>query len=205
MADRRRASHRGYAPALLSGLAGAVAVTVGVTRPWATATGTMPGLPVIHAEADGSTLAPLAGAFGVVLLAAFGAVIATRGWVRRGLGGLIVVVAIVVVIAAIHPGGAHDALADGLSAKGWAGGPFHTGVAWWRWLTLAGGLVAMVAGAAIARYGGGWATMGSRYDSPAGKSDASRSSASSQDSGEAEDEAAMWKAIDQGRDPTHRP
>ena len=72
-----------YGPTLVVGLAGALAMTVGVAKPWVTATARQSGLPQIEVTVSGASLAPLAGALGVVVLAAFGAVVATRGWVRR--------------------------------------------------------------------------------------------------------------------------
>jgi uncharacterized membrane protein (TIGR02234 family) len=178
------------------GLVGAVAVMVGVAKPWATATATQPGLPTIEVQVTGADLAPLAGALGVVVLAAFGAVIATRGWVRRGLGVLIVVSAAVVLFSAIVPPGAHGALEDALAAKGWTGGSYDSGVAVWRWVALAGSVASILAGIAISLYGGRWATMGAAYDAPASTP---RPAEAPQG---ASTEAEVWREIDQGRDPT---
>jgi uncharacterized membrane protein (TIGR02234 family) len=178
------------------GLVGAVAVMVGVAKPWATATATQPGLPTIEVQVTGADLAPLAGALGVVVLAAFGAVIATRGWVRRGLGVLIVVSAAVVLFSAIVPPGAHGALEDALAAKGWTGGSYDSAVAVWRWVALAGSVASLLAGIAISLYGGRWATMGAAYDAPASTP---RPAEAPQG---ASTEAEVWREIDQGRDPT---
>lgn len=185
---------RGYGATLLIGLVGAVAAVIAVTRPWFNASARVEGLPVITTSVSGSALVPAASALGFVVLAAFGAVIATRGWVRRALGVLIVVAAAVVLVLAVHPGSAHDALADGLAAKGWTGGGFASSSTWWRWLTAVGAVLALGAGAAVVRFGHGWATMGSRYDSPAARSRKP----------DLDNEAAMWKAIDEGEDPTER-
>ena len=193
-------SHRaGYGPTLVLGLLGAVAVTVGVSRPWVGATANVAGLPTLYADASGADLVPLAGALGVVLLAAFGAVVATRNWVRRCLGLLIVVASVVVAVAAIHPANAANTLTDGLAAKGWSGADYSTTTMAWRWLVLVGALVCLGAGAAVARFGAGWATMGSRYDAPAAPVE-TRSRADGQLT-----EAEVWHAIDQGHDPTQRP
>jgi uncharacterized membrane protein (TIGR02234 family) len=186
-----------YGPALLAGLLGGVGITVGASRPWATATSSRPGLPVIHATASGSDLAPLAGALGVVVLAAFGAVIATRGWVRRGLGVLIVVASAVVLVAVIVPGGSTDVLTSGLAAKGWSGGGFRASSEPWRWLVLGCAVVTAVAGLATAAYGGQWAVMGSRYDAPGDD----RVGAAAR-SAEELSEGDVWRAIDRGHDPT---
>ncbi len=188
-----------YGPTLVVGLLGAVGVTVGSSRPWISATSTVPGLPTIHATASGADLAPLAGALGVVMLAAFGAVVATRGWVRRGLGAGILLASLVVLAAVIDPSGSTGVLKTGMSAKGWSGGAYQTSTELWRWLVLVSAIATGLAGAATAWYGGQWAVMGSRYDSPRAAREAA--------AGPAEElsETAVWQAIDQGRDPTQGP
>lgn len=194
-----RASRRGYGLTLVIGLLAATVVTVGTSKAWAAATVTIQGLPTLRASATGADMAPLVGALGVVLLAAFGVVIATRGLVRRGVGLLIVVVALVVLVAAVHPGGAHDALDAALSAKGLPRGhAFETQSAVWRWLVFAASVPCALAGAAVAAYGGHWATMGSRYDSPG----AAGPIAAAPGPEAGLDEADAWRAIDQGQDPT---
>ncbi len=196
MADQRRV----YAQTLLVGLVSAGAVSVGVSRPWVSATAASSGLPVIHASVDGADLAPLAGALGFVLLAAFGAVIATRGWVRRGLGVLVVAAALVVLAAVVHPGQTGAAVEAGLSAKGWSGGPYDAGTSVWRWLVGAGALGCLVAGLLVARLGGAWATMGQRYDGPRRPAGPARSGPQPNPT-----ESDVWRSIDSGHDPTQSP
>lgn len=192
-----------YGPVLAFGLLGAVGVMVGATNPWATATSRAPGLPTIHASASGADLAPLVSALGVVVLAAFGAVIATRGVVRRLLGAAVLVASGAILVSTLDPGGATDVLTAGLSAKGWSGGGYQTSTEAWRWLVLVCSVVTALAGAATAGYGDQWAVMGSRYDAPRPSSVPTSTPA-----GEAPDdltETDVWKAIDQGRDPTQAP
>ncbi len=193
-----------YGPTLVLGLVGALGVTVGVTKPWVRATAQVPGLPTIDASVTGAGLAPLAGALGVVVLAGFGAVIATRGWARRAVGILIMAAAAVVLVTAIHPPGATGALEDGLSAKGWSSGAYATTTVAWRWISLAGAVISLAAGAAISRYASRWATMGQEYDAPT----RSGSSTTGPDTPAVElaelSEADVWREIDQGRDPTRR-
>lgn len=190
-------SRRGlYAPVLLVGLLGAVGVAVGSGHPWITATSTTSGLPTISASASGADLAPLAAALGVVVLAAFGAVVATRGWVRRGLGAAITLASIVVVVSVLRPSGATDVLTSALSAKGWSGGGYATSTQAWRWLVLISAVATAAAGATTAAYGGQWAVMGSRYDAPTGGEAPVAKSAEELSGND------VWQAIDQGRDPT---
>jgi uncharacterized membrane protein (TIGR02234 family) len=215
------AGRRAYAVALVTGLAGALAVTVAMTRPWIRAVADVPGLPRIEVEVSGAGVAPLAGALGLVLLASFGAVVATRGWVRRVLGGVVVVAAIVVLVAATATPDSASAVEDELSAKGWAGGAYTTQVVAWRWLALAGALCCLVAGVAIAARGHRWPVMGSRYDAPpaAARPPIEASSTPARASTEAPstttrattedpaapselDEADLWRSLDRGHDPT---
>ncbi|MDP9319303.1 MAG: Trp biosynthesis-associated membrane protein [Actinomycetota bacterium] len=188
-----------YGPVLVLGVLGALGVTVGASRPWISATSTVQGLPTIHAAASGTDLAPLAGALGVVVLAGFGAVIATRGWVRRGLGAAILVASVVVLVSVVDPSGATDILTSGLSAKGWSAGGYRTTTQPWRWLVLVSSVVTALAGTATAWYGGQWAVMGARYDAPSATGPTTPKPA------EELTETDVWQAIDRGRDPTQEP
>jgi len=189
---------RGYGITLVTGLAGAVAAVVGVSRPWVSATAVVEGLPTIEVSADGSSLAPLAAALGFVLLAGFGAVVATRGWVRRLLGVVIVVCAVVVLVSAVALPSGDEVLTDALSAKGWQGGDYDTGREPWVLVTAVGALVSGAAGLAVALFGAGWPAMGSRYDAPTARSD----DAQPGEPARSPSEADLWQAIDRGQDPT---
>jgi uncharacterized membrane protein (TIGR02234 family) len=194
------AGRRLYGPVLLVGLAGALGVTVGGSHAWVSATSQPAGLPTIHASASGADVAPLAAALGVVILAGFGAVVATRGWLRRLLGAGIAVASVVVLIAVLRPSGATDVLTSGLSAKGWSGGTYRTSTEPWRWLVLVCSVVTGLAGAATCRYGAGWAVMGSRYDAPGTAVPTAAESPTRP--AEQLSETDVWQAIDRGRDPT---
>lgn len=190
-------SRRGlYGPTLVLGLASALGVVVGASRPWLRATATVPGLPTIHASVSGADLVPLAGALGVAMLAAFGAVVATRGVVRRLLGLAVLVAAVVVLVVSVRPSGATDQLMAGLSARGWSGGDYSTQTTAWRWLVVAGAVAAGAAGALTAAFGNQWAVMGARYDAPTPLGGATEQRA------EDLSEIDVWRALDGGRDPT---
>jgi uncharacterized membrane protein (TIGR02234 family) len=194
---------RTYAVVLLVGLLSAAAVAVGVTRPWYEAFATGKNLPRLQAAATGADLMPLAGALGVVLLGSFGAVVATRGAVRRALGVLIVVCSIVVLGAAAHPGSAAQVLTDGLSARGWSGGSYLTAGRPWRWLVLVGAAGCLVAGAAVACFGARWPTLGQRYGAPAPVADPTAVGAGSRTGGDDDvTDEQLWRALDRGDDPT---
>jgi uncharacterized membrane protein (TIGR02234 family) len=195
---QRLSSRTGYALTILVGLASSGLCALAVARPWAKATATVRGLPPIEASVDGADVAPVAAALAVVCLAGFGAVLATRGWVRRAIGVVIVAAAAAVVVVAAVPASTTGLLEDALSAHGWTGGGYARSITGWRIAAVASGLVVMAAGAAVARFAGDWATMGARYDSPA---EGRRAAAAAAD--EPMSEAALWRALDDGADPTN--
>lgn len=173
---------------------------VGASRPWVIGSATAPGLPVVRAGVDGASLAPLAAALGYVLLAGFGAVIATRGWGRRIVGAAIVVAALTITFLALSvPTDAAAALRDALRAKGYPGaGTIDEHVSGWRWVCLAGALVATIAGSLVVRLGTEFAVMGARYDAVSTPSDG----ADAPNRIENPSETDIWRAIDRGDDPT---
>jgi uncharacterized membrane protein (TIGR02234 family) len=194
---------RGYAATLALGLLAATTATVALARPWITATATQRGLPQIKISVTGAEVASLAGALCVVALASFGAVIATRGSVRRALGTLIVLSSAVIAYSALRPPSGTSQVEAGLSALGWAGGPYDMETSPWRWVTLAAALLCLATGVAVIARGHRWAAMGSRYDAPASRMDG----ATSTDGADGSDlaDADVWREIDQGRDPTRMP
>jgi uncharacterized membrane protein (TIGR02234 family) len=184
-----------YGPTLLIGLAGAVAVVVGTARPWAEISGSVRAVPVVHASVDGASVAPLAAALGYVVLAGFGAVVATRGTVRRAIGVAVLVASAVVVLVAIAvPSDVSAALHSALRAKGYpGGGVVSERTSAWRWVCLGGAFLAGLSGATVAALGSQFAVMGARYDAPSAGPDESAE----------RDDTEMWRAIDRGDDPTH--
>lgn len=201
-----------YPLVLVTGLLAATAVTAGASKPWVEATAMQPDLPTIEASVEGTRLAPLAGAMGWVLLAAFGAVVATRGWARRAIGVVIVTAAVVVFVTAMRPGDETQTVREALSARGWSGGDYVTQTQGWRWLVAGGAALSLLAGSAVIGVGSAWATMGSRYDAPVVPSTGSPAHPqidagppASVDTGAtraALTDADVWRALDQGHDPT---
>lgn len=200
---------RQYAGTVLGGLAGAAAAAFSMSRPWVTATATQRGVPALDSSVTGADLHALAGALSFVLLAAFGAVLATRGRVRQGIGVVVIASAAVLVEAAVVPGAADALLREGLAAKGWAGSaPYDVSWQPWRIVTVLGGLLCLAAGWLVVRHGADWPSMGTRYDAP-GAEGADDTEGEPTTRAAARDdlasEAAMWQALDEGRDPTQEP
>jgi uncharacterized membrane protein (TIGR02234 family) len=136
---------------------------------------------------------PLAGALGLVALAAWGVLLVTRGRVRRAVAVLAALAGAGLVVAAVT--GRSEALRSARHATvdlGRTPAGAHT-TGWW-WVALVASLVALAAAAVAVRRCRSWPEMGSRYDAPAGRAGAQ----------EPEDMEGidLWRAIDQGRDPT---
>ncbi len=180
---------RWFGPLVLAGLAGTGVCALAGAKPWAAPDGDA-----------GSTLAdrtgghvPLAAALGLVGLACWGVVLVTRGRVRR----LVVVLGAAVGVALVATAvvGRTSALDSARNATVDLGrtptGAHTTG--WW-WVALVAAVLALAASALALRHAAGWPEMGSRYDAPAG-------GPAAQDPADMED-IDLWRAIDQGRDPT---
>lgn len=189
---------RSYAATMAVGLAAAAGTLLAVSRPWVEATSRPAGLPAIEVSLSGADLVPVAAALGFVVLAAFGAVVATRGWVRRAVGVVIAAGAAVILAAAVGVGSTADAVEAELAAVGWGGGAYDTSATPWRWLAAGLAAVCVVAGVVVVRQAAAWPAMGARYDAP----DRGAAPATPVDSWS---EADVWKAIDHGHDPTQTP
>ncbi|MEU1685170.1 Trp biosynthesis-associated membrane protein [Micromonospora sp. NPDC005707] len=169
--------------AVLLCLAGAGLAFWAVTRTWSvelTPRGSLP--PGRHAR-TGAELLPWVSALALVGLAGGGAVLATRGRVRRLLGGLLALLGL-----GVAAGGGYGLTESGVSRQ-------------WPALVLAGGLVLVAGGLLTALRGGSWPAMGARYERRAG-GPAERAG---------EDRPAVergtrdaWDALDRGEDPTVR-
>jgi uncharacterized membrane protein (TIGR02234 family) len=137
---------------------------------------------------------PVVTALSLVVLAIWGVLLVTRRGVRRGLawflllmsGGLfaIVMLSYWTIPATIR--------AD-FRVAGFVPPPVdHTG---WFWTAAAGAGVCLITALLAVRDIRGWPEMSSRYDAPG-------SQASAQQLNEPESNIDLWKALDNGHDPT---
>lgn len=135
---------RGLTVAVLTVAAGAGLVLFGASRVWWVEVVSRPA-PLRPEEIahNGSSLAPLLPALGLVALAGAGGLLATRAWARRLVGALLGVVAVGVVVAVVG------------ALRG--AGPV------WPAVCLLGALLIGAAGALAVGYGGRWPEMGARY------------------------------------------
>ena len=81
---------------------GAAIVFLAFGQPWTTARLVDPGLPLLYRDITGRELAPVVGVLPVLLFAAVLALIATVGTVRRVLGGIVCVIAGVLLLTSLR-------------------------------------------------------------------------------------------------------
>jgi uncharacterized membrane protein (TIGR02234 family) len=178
---------RWFGPAVLAGLVGSGLCALAGAKPWAAPDG---GSALVE---DTAGHVPLAGALGLVALAAWGVLLVTRGRVRRAIAALGVVVSVgLVVTTVVGRSQALDSARHAVVDLGRNTAGAHT-TGWW-WVALVASVVTLAAFAVAVRTCGSWPEMGSRYDAPA-------TSARDPQPEDMED-VDLWRAIDQGRDPT---
>lgn len=198
MAEARPDRRRTFAPAALVGLASAGLVAVAGNQPWADADegGGIGEQVAAVSVAVGDAKAPLATALALVVLAAWGVLLVSRGRFRRAVAVLTAVAAAGLLAAVLAAGfAAPDVVADAYGTYGVTDIEVHRTA--WCWLAFAGAFVALGAAAVAARDVRGWPEMGRRYDAP-------RAEETPADPAE-QSNIDLWKAMDEGRDPTSPP
>jgi uncharacterized membrane protein (TIGR02234 family) len=147
------------------------------------------------AVASGDLSAPPVTGTALVLLAAWGVLLVTRGRVRRAVAWLALVAALTVVGFAVQ---AWIALPDDV-VEDLSNLDLEVTRSVWSYVGVLAGVVALVASASAVRSVGSWPEMGRRYDAPAGgAASGTRAATPAEEQGSLE----LWKALDEGRDPT---
>ncbi|MQA25251.1 MAG: hypothetical protein GEU94_07230 [Micromonosporaceae bacterium] len=187
----RRSARREFAAAVVGCLAGGGGALLATRQVWAERTvGRQPPLSPLRETVTGADLAAWAPAAALVVLAAAFALYAARGQARRAVAALTAVSGGAIVAAGVR----------GLATAGDSGRQVVDG-GLWPAATLAGGLLALAAGALALLRSADWPSMGTRYERPEGESAATgrnrKRTAQTPD-----DPAAMWDALDSGADPT---
>jgi uncharacterized membrane protein (TIGR02234 family) len=186
---------RSFGPTVGLGLAGATLAAVAGSKEWATASADAAGV-AVHAVATGSESAPLATALGLVALAAWGVVLVTRGRIRQvvaAVGALASAGVLVATVLAFR--GARDVALEAAAARGAVGDGGAASLTGWYWCTAVGAVVAAVCFLVAVRVSPGWPAMGSKYDAPGARPEEARASGPTA-------EQDMWRALDEGHDPT---
>ena len=180
---------RWFAPTVLAGLAGAGVAAFAGGRAWAAPNSTG-GTAALVDHSGGHV--PLAAALCLVVLACWGVVLVTRRLVRRVVAVLAVLASAgLVATSVMGRASAISSARDATVNLGVDNVGVHT-TAWW-WVGLLASMVALAAAALAVRVCRGWPEMGSRYDAPVSRPTAEDMS-----------EVDLWRAIDQGHDPTER-
>lgn len=176
---------RRLALVVLGCAAGAVLALVAAARPWAVEIAVRPPpLPDLRTTRSGGDLYPWLPALAWVGLAGAGALLATRGTVRRLVGGLLVLA------------GAGLAAGSASAVSGAEPSPA------WPLLTGLGGVAVALAGGAAVLFARHWPAMGARYERPAGSGRPAGSEPVAARSEQRPD--MLWDALDRGEDPTDR-
>jgi uncharacterized membrane protein (TIGR02234 family) len=171
--------------------AGAVALFA-ATRVWASATVRTPGLPTDEVAVSGVDAAPILAGLAVVIVAAALGVVAAGGWLRQLIGLLIAGMAGFAALRALTLNAGGSALGRALrDSPAYIGGmrpPVDGGP--WPWTAALAFAVAGALGVVVAVRGREWPRMSARYERETPASTAPT------------DEADLWRALDEGHDPT---
>ncbi len=194
MTEAARSHRRTFAPVLLLGLVGAALAAFAGNRVWAEATDDAAVRAGATAFAEADAQMPLVSALSLVVLACWGVVLVTRGRVRRAVAGLGAVAAVATLVTvAVGYVAVPRAVADEYAGLGFHDAAItHTG---WFWVAGVGAVLSAVATVAAVLWAPSWPEMGSRYDAPG---------AAKAPAVPPEDQSSLdlWKAMDEGRDPT---
>jgi uncharacterized membrane protein (TIGR02234 family) len=189
-------NRRAYLLTLVACLVGAVLSVWSATRTWSLLVETRPGLSDLRTARTGTDVEPWLIGLALVALAGTGALLATHGWVRRVLGGLLALAGAGIVAGSI---------------AGRAGLDVGRAGSAWPVLCAIGGAFVVAGGVTAARLGHRWPGMSSRYERRPAPSRETKPGDRSEPSAAAgpeplqpADHRAAWEALDRGDDPTAR-
>ena len=187
-------TRRLYAPVVLGTLATGGLAFFAASRTWAHVRVATDGLPSDSVNVSGADAQPLVSALALVIVTAALAVLAASPRVRRGVGVFTVLVAVTAAIVVLVGSSLDSAVDRAVEAS-----PAFTGsgdhdftTSAWKFVTVLAFALAALLGGVTAKFGATWPTMSSRYDAPAARPTVEAP----------QSDAEMWKALDEGRDPT---
>ncbi len=194
---------RTFGPIVLVGLAAAGLAAVAGTKSWVS--GRSGSVDTGAASAMSSALSldlvgesPLAGALALVVLACWGVVLVTRGRFRRAVAVLALIGAVGLLVATLAAvWSLPDKVADALVQVSGTD-TVSTSLTAWYAAALVGALLSVPTSLAAVRLVKHWPEMGSRYDAPT----AAGGPSASDDTAAPTENIDIWKALDEGRDPT---
>jgi uncharacterized membrane protein (TIGR02234 family) len=189
---------RTFVPVLLPGVAAAALAAVASSREWARLGSSVARtVPVDAPGLSSAGQVPLASALSLVALAAWGAVLVTRGRARRvlavvGLVAALALAGLAVAGAWTAPRALRSALEDEFALPSGSAAHADVHLTGWYWCAVVTAVLVAAAFALAVRWAPAWPAMASRYDAPGGRP-APRTPTTNQE---------IWKAIDEGHDPT---
>jgi uncharacterized membrane protein (TIGR02234 family) len=192
MAERN--GRRSFGPVVLLGLLSGTLGAVAGNKPWAAGSGRAGQVSDLAISADAAQV-PVAGALALVVLACWGVILVSRGRVRRAVAVLGAAAALGVAAGVVHGfTSVPDALRASYAAIGLADA--QVGLTGWFWAAAVAAVLSLVATVLGVRLVPAWPEMGSRYDAPGTREPAPAV--------EPEDQSSLdlWRAMDEGRDPT---
>jgi uncharacterized membrane protein (TIGR02234 family) len=188
-------TRRLYAPVVLATLATGGLAFFAASRTWAHVRIATDGLPSDSVDVSGADAQPLVSALALVVVTAALAVLAASPRVRRVVGAFTVLVAVAAALIVLLGGSSLDSAVDHAveASPAFTGTGDHdfTGSVW-KYVTALAFILAALLGGVTAKLGATWPTMSSRYDAPAARPAVTAP----------QSDAEMWKALDEGRDPT---
>ncbi|WP_246613429.1 Trp biosynthesis-associated membrane protein [Paractinoplanes bogorensis] len=171
---------------LLACLAGAGLAIYGATRTWSVLVVERPGLSDLRTARTGAEVAPWAIGLALVGLAGAGALLATSGRLRRGLGVLLALAGAGIAVSAI------------IGRAGLETGDAGAGGTLWPIVCAAGGVAVAWGGLTAARLGHLWPAMSARYE----RKPAAVAPAAPIDTNKPVESRTAWDSLDRGDDPT---
>lgn len=189
---------RTFGPVVLLGLAAGALGAVAGSRPWfvdpsAEAGEPVPGVEVVDPVAAAGEM-PLALALSLVVLAAWGVVLVTRGRLRRVVAGVALLAALggvaTVVVGFLTLGERVD---EAILDRG-PGGDVLSTTSPWFWAAAVAAVASLAAAALALAWAPSWPEMGRRYDAPGGPVH--------QPPPQERSNLDLWKSMDDGHDPT---
>lgn len=186
-----------YGPVVLATLAAGGLAFFAASRTWADTRLSSDGLPSATVGVTGSDAEPLVSALALVVVTAALAVLASGPRMRRVVGALTMLVSVLAIVVAPRPGSSSIVRAVSAAAEK---SPAFTGPesigdissSPWYFVAVLAFVIAFLLGAATIRWAAAWPGMSSRYDAPAARAASS----------EPVSDSDMWKAMDEGQDPT---
>jgi uncharacterized membrane protein (TIGR02234 family) len=204
--EQRPTGRRTFGPVVLLGVASAALAAWAASKPWVGGTGAdssaEASVSVATTAAGEIASSPLGTALAFVVLACWGVLLVTRGRFRRVIAGLSVLAALGYVATVVWaPFSLPDHLVEQVRRR--------TGVTLedialtgWFWLSCVAALLVLASTVLALGLVRTWPEMGTRYDAPTGARATDDADPAQAPSDPPTDNIDIWKALDEGRDPT---